>query len=912
MREETTSADHNYDHLDRLGRPLARPDGPDTGPPLLTSKLAVPPVPDRLVERPRLRRRLDAGTRGAVTLLAAPAGWGKSALLSSWAQTADPSRAIAWLSVEQSDDGDRFWSYLHAALVSRGTVQPLPAPATTHDVFLIQLADALARLDQPVVLVLDDFHHVRDADVLRGLEFLLRHAGTRLRLVIGTRMAPALPLHRWRVSGDLTELDREEFSFTPAETAELMANHGLALPAAQLAQLQAHTEGWPAGLRLAALALQGHPGPALRPDEVNGDTQGIADYLIEEVLSGQHAEIRDVLLHTSIVDPIFGELVDTLTGRGDGDQVLADLERRIGFLIPLGSGPPAYRYHRMFGELLRAELRRRSPEKIPELHRRAASWYAAHDHPADALRHALAAEDYSHATALLVEHWQQLVLAGPGNLLSAPPPPPTDAVRAEPELALAYAADRLNEHDIDTAEDYLQLPDRRHHPLPEGRWKRLTLITTALRLAAAQHRGDVTTVRSLATRILALTGPVGPARDDQRPDENARGIALTALGAAQLAVGDLPGAEETLSDGLTAAERAGLAWPRLACLSRLAFLRAARGELTAADRAAQAAVARVLGSGRPPSGHCAYAYLALAIVDLQRDRLDDAESHLNLVTCGNELVDAPALAPSIAIVRSQVLYERGDLAGSYAALRAGRRELNDSRPPPYLDDWFAAVETDLRTSTGDADAVRRSLAPATEHAHCKPALAVALARACLRGDDPHGATRLLPAWADDTALPLGLRLDAGIVEAQAARMVGDGRRVTRVLECLLRLAEPEGCRRVFTRTGPQVREMLVEHLDSGTAYWSLVNDLTTGTASDPVSSPPPHAGLPTPATAEPLTERELTVLRYLQSILSNVEIASELSLSVNTVKTHVRSIYRKLNTTRRRDAVRRARELHLI
>jgi LuxR family maltose regulon positive regulatory protein len=336
-------------------------------------------------------------------------------------------------------------------------------------------------------------------------------------------------------------------------------------------------------------------------------------------------------------------------------------------------------------------------------------------------------------------------------------------------------------------------------------------------------------------------------------------------------------------------------------------------------------------AGQSGPVHRGYAYLALAMVDLQRDRLDRARSELDFAAGACEPGTEPALAGSIAVVSAQLLHEQGDLAKGYEALSAGRHDLAERPPSRFLEQWFRAVEADLRTAHGDTETVRRLLgpasgdgpairqqataglptpAPATPPAPVRDtALAVTLAHAYLRDDDPAAALRTLPAWHDDTGAPLPLRLSAGLVEALAARRAGDSRRASRTLEQVLRLAEPEGFRRVFTRAGAPARELLIEHLDSGTACWSLVNELVTAGERQA----PPAPGAAAPATlAEPLTERELTVLRYLQSILSNTEIAVEMSLSVNTVKTHVRNIYRKLDAARRRDAVRRARELHLL
>jgi LuxR family maltose regulon positive regulatory protein len=915
VRDDRTRTDP--EERNRPGRAVSARGDQLAGLPLLASKLVSPPLPVALVERTRLHALLDPAAGKPLTLVAAPAGSGKTVLLSSWVRAGVPQGRAAWLSVEPGDEGLRFWSYLHAALASAGVripagreLRPVAGPGSGPDGFLTRFADALAGLSEPATVIVDDFHHITDAAVLDGLDFVLRHAASGLRLVISTRTDPALPLHRWRLRGELTELRADELSFTTAETADLLARHGIELRAADLDELHAQTEGWPAGVRLAALAIQQHPDLGRRIGQLAGEDPRIADYLIGEVFADQPSDVRDVLLRTSVLDRVSGGLIEALTGRTDGGRVLVDLERTNAFVIALDDRPSWYRYHRMFGELLRAELRRQAPERISELHRRAARWFATHDAPADALRHALAAEDWRYATAVLVEHWPDLVRYGHERRPAVPvPPPPTEAVRADPELALACAAERLELHDLDGADTYLRLADRHRQRLAEDRRDRFALMAAALRLARTYLRGDVEQLLSDASRMLALL-PQEDAAPGRSMGDAAAAISLTAVGTAELMAGELPAAEAALRDGLARAERAAVSCARRVCAGSLALVRAIRGQLHSAARTAESALAMSPCPGQSRPLHRAHAYLALAVVDTEWDCLDDAESNVNLAAHLCDPTSDPALAATIAIVRAQLLRERGDLTGGYEALRAVRRDLCDWRPSRHLQQWFTAAEADLRTAHGDTATVRKLLAPLLDGARAPSTrLAIALARACLRDDDPTAAARALPAWADDgaTGQPLRLRLEAGLIEALAARGVSDDRRASRSLERVLELAEPEGFRRIFTHAVPPVRDLLLGHLDSGTAYWSMISDLVAATDDRPLRSEPPPSVL-----GEPLTERELTVLRYMQSILSNVEIASELCLSVNTVKTHVRNIYRKLDATRRREAVRRARELRLL
>jgi LuxR family maltose regulon positive regulatory protein len=922
--------------------------------PLLRSKLAVPPPPAGLVHRPRLYELLDAGARGPVTVLGAPAGWGKTVLLSSWVREVRAG-PVAWLTVEPCDEGERFWRYLCAALFSPDDAISPGGSVSPGGLDLTRLADALARRTEPVVVILDDFHHVRDPEVLHGLEFILRHAPQAVRLVVASRTEPALALHRWRVRDEVAEVRAGELSFTVAETEQVLACDGLTLPAGQLAELQARTEGWPAGVRLATKALSRHPDPARYAAQLSGDDPPVADYLVAEVLADQPGDVRELLLDTSILERISVESVEAIAGRTGGERLFAALRAANGYVIPLDAQRHTYRHHRMFGELLRAELHRQCPEKVPELHRRAARWNAEHGLHRNALRHALAAQDWGYATGVFANAWHQLVDYGheDGSHTQVPPPPP-EALASDPELALAYAADRLDLHGLDSVADYLVLATNNEHLLPIERRDRFALMSAAFRLTQAQLRGQPEAVLSAAGALLALAergldGERGPGAERTA---GARAIAYTAAGGAHLGAGELDAARESLAQGLACAERAGLACPRLACAGRLAFIQALRGALRTAERDAQAVVAAPPCPGQARAMHTGYAHLALAVVQLEWDRLDEAAACLHAAATCAELATDPALDAWLHLVRARLHLERGELAGGYQEVLAGRRSVGEWRPP-RLEHWFAWVEAELRVAHGDTEAARKLLEPLPGET-AVPLAAVPLARAYLRDDAPGAAVRTLATWVDGDGAPvsaaravapgadggapppspadaaplsppvgpllaqpagppapadvplLAQRLEAGLIKALAERRTGDTRRAIRTLERVLELAEPEGFRRVFTRVGAPVHEALLEHLDTGTAYWSLAAELIAATGTAQAT-----AGAPAPA-GEALTERELTILRYLQSILSNVEIAAELSVSVNTVKTHVRNIYRKLHATRRRDAVRRAREMRLL
>jgi LuxR family transcriptional regulator, maltose regulon positive regulatory protein len=356
--------------------------------------------------------------QGSVTLVAAQAGMGKTVLIASWVADGRPPGPVAWLTLDPTDsDAARFWSSVLAALRQAGgsvggVLQSLePRLQATDGDFPRLLLDVLARLPEPVVLVLDDFHTLGGPEAARAVQVLLRRAPRQLRLVVATRVDPTLPqLPRLRLAGQLVELRGADLAFTAAEAAELLSVHRVLLSDQDLARLQGRTEGWAAGLRLAALWLQDQPEPSRDVDAFAGTDRTVADYLVAEVLNRQPRELRQFLLSTSVVDQVNAGLANALTGRQDGDQMLALLERANVFIVAVDPDRRWYRYHPLFTELLRFELRRRAPEEMVSLHRRAAGWLAEHGAPAQAVRHVLDAGDWADGVALLVRHGLSLVL----------------------------------------------------------------------------------------------------------------------------------------------------------------------------------------------------------------------------------------------------------------------------------------------------------------------------------------------------------------------------------------------------------------------------------------------------------------------------------------------------------------------
>ncbi|KXK62488.1 hypothetical protein AWW66_07985 [Micromonospora rosaria] len=962
------------------------PEEQHSTPPLLASRLTPPPPPAPLLVRPRLLARLDEGSTGTVTLVSAPAGFGKTTLLASWARAAPEPAGPGWLSVETGDTGDRFWAYLTRVLHAATGTATAPGPEPAGGAFLPDpagavpgpvpaggaplpdlagassgpvpaggagppgtaqleaLAATLAAAEAPVLLILDDLHRITEPGALAGLEFLVRYADGRLRLVIGARGDLPAALHRLRLAGELTEIGPDQLAFTDDEVADLLVAHGAHLPASAVPRLRDRTGGWPAALRFAALAARGQPDPARWVRRFGGDHPDVAGYLRAELLDGLDPADRDTLRRCAVTAAVRADLAGALTDRPDADRVLAVLARDGGFLRHDDSSPPWYRCHPLLADLLRAELAGLGDDAVRDLHRRAAGWYAGHGRPADALRHALAAGEWDRAAALLATDWPELIPYD-RDLPATPPPaaPPPEARHGYPDLVLALAVERAAAADATAASGHLRAATELARSLPPPHRARYLRLATVLELTLARRAGDHRATRALADRLLDATPPGDdPTRPGSEPDLSApasatttvdvdgRAVAGTARGLVDLADGDLTGALEHLLPALAAARAGGRGRTELVCASRVALLRAVGGDLVAAEHAAREVLAMPACQGWACLEDCAHGYLALAVVALHRDLPDEVEANLALA---GPAAHEPAVGAIVALCRVPLLRDAGEFTAAYRVLTEARQRVAALPAARELTDRLLAAEADLLVARGDLAGARHLLSdppPATSSSGPAPPgrvvpagaavptgsaggaaePAVALARMEVLAGDQRAAARALPAWdgPDAERLPLPVRLDAGLLDAVLARAGGDERRAGRLLERLLDLAAPQGYRRVFTQAVPGVRDLLAGHLDSGTAHWATVTDLLQAVDA-PAGRAPAE---PVPGLAEPLTERELTILRYLQSILSNVEIAGELSVSVNTVKTHVRNIYRKLDATRRREAVRRARDLHLI
>nr|BFE63466.1 LuxR C-terminal-related transcriptional regulator [Dactylosporangium thailandense] len=846
--------------------------------------MAVPDLPPGYVLRERVVAQLDAAVRAPLTLVTAPAGWGKTAALVAWARTVrlgdggEPP-VVRWVTSHAERGADVPGQLL-------GALSEADRPGKRDGDDLLRVVDELQR---PHVVVVDDVREISDPGALADLEALVRHGMGRLRLVLSCRRDPSLPLYRWRVDGSLTEMRTNDLSLTIAETAELLAAHDVVLPSATLYSLHSITEGWPAGVRLAAMAMRGHPEPERVLDDGGPFSTAVGDFLTGEVIDPLPVETRRLLLETAIAPRLNAGLVEAITGRDDGARVLAELKGSNTFLTR-NAGPGGwYRFHPLFARTLHAELLRRSPERVAELHRRAAAWHGAYGLPAEALRHALLAEDWSGAVETLERGWPD-ILAGVryDRPHESAPHAPAAEESTDPRLPLAFAAERLRVGDLEGTRDFLRraggIRNFDEHTTPMFR---------AFAVAEAWLGGD-------PRRMLAELSEISANNDETRA------LALLDEGEARLRLGELGAAGAPLHGALVLAQRAGLAQAQVCAASRLAVLESLRGRLRASARLGRQALVTADRFGITDAVDLGWVRMALAGVYGEWDRIAEADRLLD------EALDLAAgdadLLVSIATVRAKLRHGSGRLAAALEVLHTARRDLGGAALAPAVERALALTEAELRIGGGDLGAARRLVATGGDPdvfpgwAACVDASA-----ALIEGKAAAAATTAAQFATPSVDTALTWTVQAAILTSLAGRTLGDRNRVLRGLEVALDIAEEESFRRPFLVGGHPVRDLLANFAPLLPVYHPLAAELAAG--SSPLAG---GARGGDTNLVEPLTERELTVLRYLQGTMSNLEIASTLYVSVNTVKTHVKNIYRKLHAGRRREAVERARELRLL
>jgi LuxR family maltose regulon positive regulatory protein len=863
------------------------------------------------VPRPRITKLIADGTRCPLTVVTGPPGAGKTMALALWA-AAEPG-PVAWVSLDDYDNQPGiFWSYVAAALRRSGVAVAGTLPAAAREravdhMFLLRLASVLAGQDPPVTLVIDDLHLLTEPAALGELEFVLRNVGPGLRLVVSSRMDPLLPLHRYRLAGELTEVRASDLAFSTGEAGLLMAQHGSPLSADSLECLTRRTEGWAAGLRLAAISMDTHPDPDQFVTELVTEDSALTGYLVEEVLDAAPPEVREVLLATSILEQVSAETAAELAGNEQAGRILLAVARANAFVQPIGGG--WYRYHTLLAEVLRLKLRHECPDRIAALHRRAARWYERNGPLTDAVRHATQAGDWPLAASMVIDALAVSEIIDPrgsrslaGEFVSMPREGAW--TRVEPYLVCAAAA--LSAGQCESSAAALDAAEGMLERLPADQEAAGRLAAAMIRLAASRRTGDLAGAAAAAARAEAMAGTVPMDKLARHPEIRAR--VLSGRGAVELWSGHLDEAARILDAGVAAAAASGGEYERAACLGHLALVEALRGRLRqAAKLAGQATAALAADEQRPPAQHLNPAALvALAWAHLKRNELREAgsrltQAHAALSASPDKLVSAVAcLAAAV-----------GDLAEGHptAAAEMAAKARCGWSVPPWLEHRLTPVESRARAAAGD---IRAALAVAEWASRgSSPEVAVTLAHAWVAAGDHNKARHALaPALTADGRAPERVRLQAWLVDAQLSYHSGDHARGRRSLESALRLGEREQLRLPFAMERTWLEPVLRRDPELARAHRQLLGPGLTSPGLAPAGQA--TTAPVTPVIVDQLSEREREVLRYASGMLTTAEIATEMYISINTVKSHLKSIYRKLAAAHRGEAVRRARKLGLI
>lgn len=879
--------------------------------PILTAKFRVPATQPWTVARQRLLDRVSLGAGGPLTLVTAPAGSGKTVLAGSWASSGRAPGPVVWLSLDKHDDQPGVvWSYILAGLVRGGvpvSLEGMPSRSDSEDEYvLVRLAAAISEHPRPVVLILDDAQVLTRPETSEGIDFLLTHAGPQLRLIVLSRLDPALPLHRYRVAGSMVEIRLDELAFTVAEARTLIAAHGTDLQDPELIALVRRTKGWAAGLRLGALWLQRQVA-AGNPVDCTGIQGDIEEYFVAEVLDVQPSGIRDFLLRTSVVDRIWPGLAAHLSGHRDAPQTLATLAHANAFVAPNPIDRHSYEYHPIVRDLLRSQLRHEAPDKVAQLHRKAAQWLAHAGLVPDAVAHAAAAGDWQQAATLLVENLAiGSLIAGPRSDRLAGALAGMPAEHTDPAVAVVHAALALARLDPDLCAKRLARAAGRSDVTAAGS-AALRLSGAVTEIVCAGQRGEASSALTAAASTEAAIAELVDGGATVPPD--LRVLVLLNKGRALLRRGDIASAGTAFTTALTTADADGCEHLRPDCLGQLAMAEALNGRLRRAGEHARNACAATNGADAASANRPIAADIALAWACAEQYDLKAARDHADRAADTEEIRHDPVTAGLLALVRARLLRARGDATGAVAEIKQAHTA-SSGPVPEWLLDKLVTVEATLRAAGGVPDgaaAVLRRSTPAS------PQAVLASAVIQFASGATSAATEQVSRIVAQPGLALDVRVDAWLLAATCDLVLGRTDLARSALQRGLRLAETEKLRRPIIQAHPLLRRFLRQEreLVERHAWLSGPAEIPAEVRSR-TAAPGAGTARPSAPVVESLTMKETEVLRYLAALLSTEEIARKMFVSVNTVKTHIRGVLRKLAASRRNEAVRRARDLGLV
>jgi LuxR family maltose regulon positive regulatory protein len=866
-----------------------------------------------LIRRHDLLAALDRAAQKQVTIISAPAGTGKTSLLRAWADQPSPDSRIAFVTVRPGQhDMQLFWlTMLSAVRAAAGTGEsgaqlPSAAPGLSGSAVVDKVLSELEESGDHFVLVIDDLHELRSPGAAGQLTALLTRLPPGVRAVVATRRDLPLRLHKLRLAGDLAEIRAGQLYFTQHETSQLLAAAGIALPEPMAAVLHQRTEGWAAGLRLAVLSLAGHPDPERFVAEFSGSDRTVAEYLMAEMLERQPPEVRRLLMRTSVLDRVNGELADLLTGATGSERILLDLEDANAFVVSLDPSRTWFRYHRMFSGLLRLELRRTMPADIAGLHQLAAHWLATRGQAADAIGHLQAAGDWDEAARMLTDHALSLTLDGQAGTVAALLRSFPDRTSADsPDLSLVRAIADQYQLRLDETDAHLREVRAYAATTPPARRHRLQLAIASVDLLSARLRGHFDGIFEQAGALLCLDDGLTSA--DATLSSDLKAIALLNLGVTEAWSLRLADSERHLEEGAALAGHIGRPYLEVACLAHLGFAASGRSFALARQRCEEAiAVAARHGWDAQAVTAPALATLANALTWMGQFEL--AGHWLDRVRRATQADGEPGIRLLVSLTSAIWQAARGHGHRALEEFAAARQMqalmVSEHGLTIRVNAWTIATQARLGM-IGQAQAGLAALDGRQASAgEIRNAAAVIL----LAEQDPAAARRELRVVLDGDVPVLSYltQVEAHLLDAVAGRDLGDERASREAAEQALNLAEPDRLILPFAMTGAwQLLETVPGH---STSHAALVTDILDATRG------PGRGGLNRAARipVEELSRSELRVLRYLPTNLTRREIARQLSVSLNTVDTHIRRIYAKLGATDRTAAVERARELRLL
>jgi LuxR family transcriptional regulator, maltose regulon positive regulatory protein len=858
-----------------------------------------------LLARPELRATLDQLVTKRVTIISAPAGSGKTSLLRAWAPSWE--HRLAFVSVERDQPDDQlFWRAVLDALgvpAPGGKREKSAGAPVNGDSVIDRVLAAMLDPEEPVALIIDDLHELASAEALSQLERLLLSLPHSSHAILSSRRDPRLRLHQLRLADEVGEIRARDLGFTVGETRELLYASGVALSYEGAAALWRRTEGWAAGLRLAAISLVGHPDPDVFVEEFSGGDRAVGEYLLAEMLERQPSDVQGMLLRTSIVPRMSGELADLLAGRSDSERILLELEDANAFVVSLDRQRTWFRYHQLLADFLRLELRRTLADEVPDLHRVAAGWFADHGHVLDAVSHLLAAGDWPEAAKLLADHLFDLTLDGQqGAITVLLRSFPSGVSAKNPDLALAHATSELAQGRLDEAAAHLAVAEDDSTESGRGLVIRTSIVSS--RLALARRRGQFAQVIEQA-EPLTSTEPGEPT--DLALDSDFRAAALMNLGIAEMWSGQLAHAERHLRRGAELAQKLERSYLELACRAHLGFA-SQHQSLSTARELCHEAIGLAERHGWDDRPLVAPALATLASTSIAMGEFDEGAGWLQRAWKSVKQNLDPANAVLLRLVSAMLHAGRGEqersleqleLAEESQALVEGEHVL-----APQVSAWLALTHVRL----GQPEQARTLLDRLPTVRADTGEIHVARSAICLYEGDADGALEALETVLDGpgAVIHTATLAEAHLIAGLAQLKRGHRSEAQAAVEAALAVAEPERLMLAFVVTDSlPLLETLTPH---DTAHRALLIELRELLGGAPTAKAQ-HEWVGSP---EPLSPSELRVLRYLPTNLTRGEIAGELYVSVNTVNTHIRNIYSKLGAHGRSSAVDHARELQLL